>query len=417
MARSSRTHAVTSDPLEGRVQRDIASDKHALPGGRISQRHKDQQKRPVRLPQQNAGACAGSENVGIMLPSTILPVGSHTSTVNPTAAHNRFAYRAPRWLPGGNAQTIWAATLSRRHTGQQAPSWLRQRWTTPDGDFVDVDFTRHTVSPDAPLLVLFHGLEGSSASQYAVAFADFAAQHGLLMAVPHFRGCSGELNLAPRAYHSGDHEEIAWILAQFAHLHPQRPLLAAGASLGGNALLRWAGEVGHVAAQRVKAVAAICAPLDLAAGGHAIGKGFNRLVYTRMFLSSMVPKALGKLAQHPGLFDREALLAARDLYAFDNLFTAPLHGFKNTEDYWARASAKPVLPDIRVPALALNAQNDPFVPAASLPRAGMAGPCVTLWHPQEGGHVGFPVASGPFQLPGHVRAMPDAVGSWLMAHL
>lgn len=342
---------------------------------------------------------------------------SHVRPAPVAVAPTRFAYQAPRWLPGGNAQTLWAATLARRHLGTQPPAWQRTRWSTPDGDFVDVDFTRHTVSPHAPLLVLFHGLEGSSASQYAVAFADFAAQHGLLMAVPHFRGCSGELNLAPRAYHSGDHAEIDWLLARFAQLHPHRPLLAAGVSLGGNALLRWAGEVGHAAAQRVKAVAAVCSPLDLAAGGHAMGRGFNRLVYTRMFLSTMVPKALRKLQQHPGLFDGDALLTARDLYAFDNLFTAPLHGFSNTEDYWARASAKPVLPDIRVPALALNALNDPFVPAASLPRAHTVGPCVSLWHTPQGGHVGFPVASGPLRLPGHVRAMPNAVGTWLLAHL
>lgn len=353
----------------------------------------------------------------MMVPTHIHAAHTHNRPGIPTPTPAHFAYRAPRWLPGGNAQTLWAATLSRRYLGHQPPAWQRERWTTPDDDFVDVDFTRQTVPQHAPLLVLFHGLEGSSASQYAVAFADFAAQHGLLMAVPHFRGCSGELNLAPRAYHSGDHEEIDWILARFAQLHPQRPLLAAGVSLGGNALLRWAGEAGHATTQRVKAVAAICAPLDLAAGGRAIGKGFNRLVYTRMFLSSMVPKALRKLEQHPGLFNREALLAARDLYDFDNLFTAPLHGFKNTEDYWARASAKPVLPDIRVPALALNALNDPFVPAASLPEPHTVGPCVTLWHTPQGGHVGFPVASGPLRLPGHVRAMPDAVGTWLMAHL
>ena len=130
----------------------------------------------------------------------------------------------------------------------------------------------------------------------------------------------------------------------------------------------------------------------------------------------MVPKALKKLAQHPGLFDGEALRRARDLYAFDNLFTAPLHGFRDTDDYWRRASARPVLPQIRVPALALNARNDPFVPAASLPRHGAVGPCVTLWQPAQGGHVGFPVSHGALGLPGHVRAMPDAVGHWLLAH-
>ena len=114
---------------------------------------------------------------------------------------------------------------------------------------------------------------------------------------------------------------------------------------------------------------------------------------------------------------REALLAARDLYAFDNIFTAPLHGFASTEDYWARASAKPVLADIRVPALALNARNDPFVPAASLPAAGAVGGHVILWQPAHGGHVGFPAPLGAFGLPGHVRAMPEAVGTWLLQHV
>jgi len=135
-----------------------------------------------------------------------------------------------------------------------------------------------------------------------------------------------------------------------------------------------------------------------------------------MFLSTMVPKAMRKWQQFPGLFDRDAMLRARDLYEFDNLFTAPLHGFKNTEDYWARASAKPLLADIRVPALALNALNDPFVPASSLPRQTEVGHHVTLWQPAQGGHVGFPVSHGPLGLPGHVLAMPEAVGAWLLQH-
>lgn len=324
-------------------------------------------------------------------------------------------YQAPWWLPGGNPQTLWAALASRRHFGP-APRWQRHRWNTPDGDFIDVDHALHDSTDTAPLLVLFHGLEGSSSSHYAMAFADFAAAQGLAFAVPHFRGCSGELNHAPRAYHSGDFAEIDWVLARFAQENPGRPLLAVGVSLGGNALLRWAGEAGDTARPRVKAVAAVCSPLDLAAGGHAIGRGFNRQVYTRVFLSTMVPKALQKLEQHPGLFDRTALLAARDLYEFDNLFTAPLHGFRNTDDYWARASAKPVLHRIRVPALALNALNDPFVPATSLPTAHDVGPCVTLWQPPQGGHVGFPTASGRWGVPGHVRTMPEAVGRWLMTH-
>lgn len=324
-------------------------------------------------------------------------------------------YRAPAWLPGGNAQTIWAATRARRFDGE-APLFRRERWDTPDGDFIDVDHLQAApgAAPAARHLVLFHGLEGSTQSQYAQAFAAQARQRGWAYSVPHFRGCSGELNRAPRAYHSGDFHEIGWIL-QRLRARSAAPLLVVGISLGGNALLRWAQESGVSAAATAGAVAAVCSPIDLAAAGRAIDRGFNWLVYSRMFLSTMKPKALAKWQQHPGLFDRDALLRARTLFEFDNVFTAPLHGFADTPDYWARASARPHLAALRVPALVLNARNDPFVPAASLPRPGDTadvGGYVTLWQPAQGGHVGFP--AGGF--PGRVQAMPQAVGDWLAAH-
>jgi uncharacterized protein len=350
-------------------------------------------------------------------------------------------YRAPAWLPGGNLQTIWAATLSRRHLGA-VPVFLRERWTTPDQDFIDVDHLRHAAhgadhaanhaanhaAPSAPTpaqtthaahrsahlkrhLVLFHGLEGSSASQYAQAFACLAQQRGWDFSVPHFRGCSGELNLAPRAYHSGDFEEVGWILRRLRE-RSATPLLVVGISLGGNALLRWAQESGHSAAHTAAAVAAVSSPIDMQAAGLAIDRGFNWWVYSRMFLRTMKPRALAKLQQHPGLFDGAKLQAARTLYEFDNVFTAPLHGFRDTPDYWARASAQPRLSEIRIPALVLNARNDPFVPAASLPSQAQVGPNVSLWQPAQGGHVGFP-QGGP---PSNVFAMPTAVADWLAAH-
>ena len=315
------------------------------------------------------------------------------------------SFRAPRWLAGGHVQTIWPALFSERFRGP-APSFRRERWRTPDADFIDVDWQGE--DPRQPLLVLFHGLEGSSGSHYAQAFAHWAGAHGWRFAVPHFRGCSGELNLAPRAYHSGDFEEIGWVLKRLRAMHGG-PMVAVGVSLGGNALLRWAEEAGETAAQTVRAVAAVSSPIDLAAGGHAIGRGFNRQVYTRMFLRSMKPKALRKLAQHPGLFSRDKLLAARDLYAFDNVFTAPLHGFKDTDDYWRRGSAQPHLHRIRIPALLLNARNDPFVPAHSLPLARDVGAFVTLWQPAHGGHVGFPGG----RWPGHVHTLPEQVMGWM----
>lgn len=318
-------------------------------------------------------------------------------------------YKAPWWLPGGHAQTIWPALGARPLGPSQVPDALcyrRERWDTPDGDFIDLDWL--DAVPSTTLLVLFHGLEGSSRSHYALAFAAWARQQSMGFVVPHFRGCSGELNRAPRAYHSGDYEEIGWILQRLRKVHAW-PLLAVGVSLGGNALLRWAEEAGHAAAQCVSALAAISAPLDLAASGHAIGRGLNRHIYTRRFLATMKPRALQKLAQFPGLFDARALRAATDLRAFDDVFTAPLHGFKNAQDYWQRASAKPHLARIQLPTLVVNARNDPFVPAHSLPQTHQVGTHVTLWQPAGGGHVGF--AQG--RPPGHLQTLPQQVGGWL----
>jgi predicted alpha/beta-fold hydrolase len=321
-------------------------------------------------------------------------------------------YQAPWWLPGGNAQTIYSAKLAKRYSGKK-PRWQRERWDTPDGDFIDVDWREEETPLDeeAPLLVLFHGLEGSSGSHYAQAYAQETQSRGWRMAVPHFRGCSGEINWAPRAYHSGDFEEIGWILNRFRQ-RQTGPVYAVGISLGGNALMRWAGEMGQAATQVVQSVTSVCSPIDLTASGNAIDTGFNKTVYARMFLATMKPRAMQKLQQYPGLFDPEELMAAKTLYAFDNVFTAPLHGFRSTDDYWDRASAKPGLTRVQVPALVLNACNDPFVPASCLPTQDQVSDYVTLWQPEEGGHVGF--ASGAF--PADLQEMPWAVMEWMTQH-
>lgn len=296
-------------------------------------------------------------------------------------------YRAPRWLPGGHLQTIYPATC----IAKPPVAYRRERWTSADGDFVDLDFVDG--QPGRPLVVLFHGLEGSSDSHYARALMAALAARGWSGVVPHFRGCSGEPNLAPRFYHSGDAAEVEWIVRSLRARH-DGVFYAAGVSLGGNALLRWLGESGH-GASIVDAACAVSAPLDLARGGAALSSGFN-MIYTRMFLQTLKPKCLAKLDQFPGLFDRAALLAARDLYAFDNVVTAPLHGYRDTDDYWHRASARHVLDAITVPTLVLNARNDPFLPGMYLPATASA--AVTLEYPATGGHVGFP--TGPF--PGRI---------------
>lgn len=308
-------------------------------------------------------------------------------------------YRAPRWLPGGHLQTIYPATCLKK----PQLAYRRVRWQTPDEDFIDVDL----LDGDAgkPLLVLFHGLEGSSSSHYAAALMAQIRAAGWSGAVPHFRGCSGEPNHAPRFYHSGDAAEIDWILRRFHQQYPDREIYAVGVSLGGNALLRWLGESQH-AAGFVKGACAVSAPLDLAGGGQALSRGMG-MVYTRMFLNTLKPKCLHKLSQFPGLFNREHMLAARNLHEFDNVVTAPLHGYRDADDYWDRASAKHVLHDIRVPTLVLNARNDPFLPERYLPRT--AAPDVLLDYPATGGHVGF--AQGA--LPGAIDWLPRRLLAFL----
>ncbi len=311
-------------------------------------------------------------------------------------------YSAPVWLPGGHLQTIWPAKLAR----PPQVTLKRERWDTPDGDFIDVDFVEGL--PGKPFLVLFHGLEGSSSSHYARALLSHIEALGWSGAVPHFRGCSGELNRAPRFYHSGDADEIDWVLMRMA-LHPlarnASNFFAAGVSLGGNALLRWLGTRAEDT-RFVDAAVSVSAPLDLAAGGAALSSGVN-MIYTRNFLQTLKPKCLAKLEQFPGLFDRERMLAARDLYEFDNVVTAPLHGFRDTDDYWHRASSKHVLHDIVVPTLVLNARNDPFLPARHLPRK--ASDAVILEYPSQGGHVGF-ATGGP---PGSLGWLPRRIVRFL----
>jgi len=311
-------------------------------------------------------------------------------------------YRAPWWLPGGHAQTIYASLFAR-----SPPVHLRrERWESPDGDFIDVD--RFDGAADAPLLALFHGLEGGSRSHYARAMFATASQRGWSVALPHFRGCSGELNRLPRAYHSGDSAEVDWILRRLHDEFPAVPRYAAGVSLGGNALLKWLGEQGPVARDVVTTAAAVSAPIDLTAAGDALECGFN-MVYTRHFLVTMKRKSAAKLERFPGLFDGGRVACSRTLREFDDLVTAPLHGFRDAADYWLQSSAKPLLRHILVPTLVLNARNDPFLPGAHLPPPEEVSSHVVMEFPATGGHVGF--VTGPF--PGRFDWLPRRILSFL----
>jgi len=318
-------------------------------------------------------------------------------------------YRAPLWLPNRHVQTIVPSLFARR----PAVSFRRERWDTPDGDFIDLDWVAHDAPPTdtAPLFVLFHGLEGSSGSHYSAALMAAARQYGWHGVVPHFRSCSGPINRLPRFYHLADSNEVDWILRRLRAAH-RGPLLAAGVSLGGNVLLRWLGERREDALQVVSAAAAISTPIDVHAGGRALSQGFG-LVYTRSFLKTLKVKAEQKLVQFPGLFDRDAMLASRTMYEFDNAVTAPLHGFRNTDDYWSSATTRPILPQIQVPTLLLNARNDPFLPAKALPSRHEVSKAVELYQPEHGGHAGF--MTGPF--PGRIDWLSRRVFGYLNQHV
>ena len=300
------------------------------------------------------------------------------------------AYLAPGGLPGGHAQTIYSALRRRPEI-----RYRRQRIDTSDGDFVDFDWldADGPAGDATPLVVLFHGLEGSSSSHYALAMMSELSAIGWRGVVPHFRGCSGEANRLPRAYHSGDYAEVGWMLASIRALAPFAPLFAVGVSLGGSALLNWLGREERRAASILTAAAAVSTPLDLKAAGTAIDMGLNR-IYSRHFLATLVPKARAMASRFPDLLDAAAIRRVASMYTFDEAVTAPLHGFAGTNDYWTRASSKPWLAAIAVPTLVLNARNDPFIPASSLPSRAEASRAVTLEQPEHGGHAGFPHGAG-----------------------
>ena len=322
------------------------------------------------------------------------PLGAREAALTP--------YRSPGWLRGGHAQTIWPYLLPR-----PIVRYRRERVETSDGDFWDFDWLDSPEAARAPLVALFHGLEGSSNSHYARALMATLAQRGWRGVIPHFRGCSGELNRLPRAYHSGDYLELELQMAAIrARVSAATPVYVVGVSVGGSVLLNWLGRKKGDAARFVDAAAAVSTPLDLESAGVAIGKGLNR-IYTRNFLSTLKPKSLAMAQRFPGLLDPARIRRARTMYEFDETVTALLHGFDGATDYWRRASSKSWLAGVAVPTLVLNAKNDPFVPRESLPRPDEVSGDVLLVQPEHGGHVGFLTGSFPGRLDWLPRRLLD----------
>ena len=309
------------------------------------------------------------------------------------------SYRAPWWLPGGHLQTIYASLFARK----PRVIYRRERWELADGDFLDLDWVDGVA--DKPLLALFHGLEGSSQGHYALTLMDALRRKGWRGVAVNFRGCSGTPNRLARAYHSGDSAEIKMVLTYLKAQASGQALYATGISLGANALLKWLGESGVEAQQLLSGAAAISAPVDLGSTGKRLDRGFNRYSYTRHFLKTLRRKTQEKITAHRLPISPQDLRTAKTFYAFDNLYTAPMHGYRNADDYWQRASSKPWLNSIAVPTLIVHAQNDPFLSANTYLEEVLLSPNITLDLPREGGHVGF--VSGPF--PGKLNWLPHRV--------
>ena len=313
-------------------------------------------------------------------------------------------YRAPWWLPGGHLQTIYARSLGKKIS----VAYRRERWQTPDRDFIDLDWLDSSAVDD-PLVVLFHGLEGCSGSHYATSLMAALARRGWRGVVPHFRGCAGEANCMPRSYHAGDSQELDWILRRLKDENPRRTIYVAAISLGANMLLKWLGEKTEAAGEIVARAVAVSTPLDLQAAARQLDFGVGKLLYTRHFLQSMRPKVLDKIAAHGLSIEARAVRACKTFRAIDDLYTAPFHGFKDADEYWTSTSSKRWLRSIRVPTLLINARNDPFLPESALPKNDEVSGAVTLDFPHAGGHVGF--VTGKF--PGKLDWLPRRILAFL----
>lgn len=310
-------------------------------------------------------------------------------------------YRAPGWCPGSHLQTVVPARLAPR----PKVKYRREIVETFDEDVVAWDWAvPEPASPVAPVLVHFHGLEGASNSHYAEALMAACIERGWRGVVAHFRTCGGITNRKPRAYFAGDTTDNRWVLETVHARFPEAPLYAVGVSLGGNQLSKCLGDCG-TDLSFVKAAVSVCGPLDLVAGSERVGMGANTL-YADMFLKTLKAKLAEKAKRWPGIVCPEDVERCRTMYDFDQIYTAPVHGFRSAMEYWQKCSAKPALGGVRVPLLLLNARNDPFLSPWYLPKESEVSSDVYLEYPDAGGHVGFP--TGRF-FPGNIRWLPDRI--------
>jgi len=287
-------------------------------------------------------------------------------------------YQRPFFLFTPHLETIYPATLRQVH----GVAYTRERIATPDDDFLDLDWLQHGSSN---LVIISHGLEGNSTRAYVKGMARAAYGQGVDVLAWNFRGCSEEMNRRLRFYHSGASDDLETVV-RHALAKGYKQLYLVGFSLGGNLMLKYLGE--RPAYSEIKRAVAFSVPLHLHSSCLKISEPSN-WIYNQRFLNNLKEKVIRKAAQMPGL-DVTDMGSIKTLMAFDDRYTAPLHGFESAIDYYTRCSALNFLHAIQVPTLIVNAQNDPFLSAACYPAVALKDhPVVKFESPLFGGHVGF----------------------------
>lgn len=301
----------------------------------------------------------------------------------------RYPFHEPWWLKGGHLQTTYS-TLFRRLS---VPGAHRERWETPDGDFLTLGMLDGSVKK--PMLVVLHGLEGSAESNYVLGLMRLFGQLDWGVAAIEFRSCGREMNRARRLYHSGETTDLEFVVSRLRERWPGRRMYLAGFSLGGNVAGKWLGENGNELPEEVSGAAIVCPPFDPTVSGPNIDRVFGGF-YTRRFLKTLIPKAIEKERQYPGCMDIEAVKRSRTFEEFDTHATAALHGFRDCWDYWSQVGCGRFLEGIRRPTLLIAAEDDPFNPPSTLPReTAERSPYLYPQFTPKGGHVGFTYGPSP----------------------
>lgn len=291
------------------------------------------------------------------------------------------SYRPPGWLRSGHLQSVWPTLFRKVSLGEPD----REVLTTPDNDELHLDWYRQGHNRIA---VLSHGLEGHSRRPYVLGLARALLSAGWDVMAWNFRSCGGEMNRQPRFYHSGATEDLAHVVNHVLR-ESYRDVVLSGFSMGGNLTMLYLGQQGAGVDPRIRGAVTFSVPCDLAGSAEVLARP-TRKIYMQRFLNDLHRKMEQKSRLFPGLIDVDGFSDIRSFREFDDRYTAPLHGFRDAEDYWSKSSCLHRLRDIRVPALIVNAQDDPFLSGQCFPESrALLGDCVTLEAPRWGGHVGF----------------------------